>query len=204
MQSNYVIGIDEVGRGPLAGPVTVGVACVPDTFNWDLLPGVTDSKQLSVVRREEIFKMAQVLKREGVLHYAVASVSAFEIDARGIVPSIRKAMDRALRTIERQIGCDPKTTVVKLDGGLRAHGRFLIQETIIKGDQKEKSIGLASILAKVTRDRYMARVGQRAEYMHYEFGAHKGYGSKRHCEMIRTYGLSDMHRKSFCSKLIGS
>ena len=203
MHNKYIIGIDEVGRGPLAGPVTVGVVCVPADFEWDMIPGVTDSKKLTPRRREEIFLQARMLRKEKSLAYAVASVSAFEIDRYGIVPSIKKAMDRALRSIEREVACDPADTRVVLDGGLKAPLRFSIQETIIKGDQKEKSIGLASIVAKVTRDRYMCALGQREEYVQYDFASHKGYGSRKHREAIGVYGLCDMHRKSFCTKLIG-
>ena len=187
----------------MAGPVTVGVALVSADFNWETLPGVTDSKKLTAKKREEIYESARRFKKEGVLHYAVASVTAKDIDTYGIVPSIKKAMERALRSLEKNSGCDPKEVLVRLDGGLVAPTRFVHQETIIKGDMKEKSIGLASIVAKVTRDRYMCLLSEHEGYVHYAFASHKGYGSKKHCEAIRQFGLSDMHRKSFCRKLIG-
>lgn len=203
MQSKYIVGIDEVGRGPLAGPVTVCAACVPLDLQWNELPGVTDSKKLSPRKREEIFDQAVRLKKKGQIHYAVFSVSAKQIDTLGIVPCIKKALGRALDAVEKESGFDPASTEIKLDGGLQAPARFLLQETIIKGDMKEKSIGLASIIAKVTRDRHMSLVSKQEGYTHYGFASHKGYGSKKHCEAIREFGLSDMHRRSFCTKLLG-
>ncbi len=202
-KSRYIVGVDEVGRGPLAGPVTVCAACVPADFDWDMIPGVTDSKKLTARKREEIFKQASLLKKKGMIYYAVFSVPARQIDKYGIVPCIKKALHRALDSVEKDSGLDPMNAHVKLDGGLAAHERFVIQETVIKGDQKEKSIGLASIIAKVTRDRYMQDLSKDDRYVHYEFASHKGYGSRRHRDAILRFGPSDMDRLSFCSKLLG-
>jgi ribonuclease HII len=91
---------------------------------------------------------------------------------------------------------------VLLDGGLRAPNEFTYQETIIKGDQKEKVIGLASILAKVTRDRYMDRLGKRPEYQKYGFTVHKGYGTKDHRQAIQKHGCTDIHRVTYCKNII--
>ncbi len=198
----WLIGVDEVGRGPLAGPVSVGVACVSDDFNWELLPGVTDSKRLTQKRREAIHRKAQQLKKDGLLTFAVASVSASSIDTVGIVSAVQRAMDRALRTIEHE-DMKYEEILIRLDGGLKAPERYLHQETIIKGDAKEKVIGLASIVAKVTRDRYMERLSEHAMYAPYCFHQHKGYGTERHRELILTLGMTDMHRKSYCQKLMG-
>lgn len=198
---NWIIGIDEAGRGPLAGPVSVGVACIPKDFNWLLIPGVNDSKKLSEKKREEIFKIAEKLKRDKKLDYAVFMVSAKIIDKIGIVPAVNKAMSQALTEIRRpdfRIG----ECLVKLDGSLKAPAEYSHQETIIGGDGKEKVIGLASVMAKVTRDRYMVKIARLAAYTAYNFDIHKGYGTKMHREAIVKNGPSNIHRVSFCTKLI--
>lgn len=218
----YLIGIDEAGRGPLAGPVSVGVALVPCDFNWNLLPGVTDSKKLTPIKREEIFTQAQKLKKEGKLDFAVCMVSAKIIDQIGIVPSIQKAMNQALTKIrrpglriltsikedplqeahvQRKTLCTYTECLVKLDGGLRAPKQYMHQETIIKGDAKEKVIGLASIMAKVTRDRYMVKKAKELGFEKYAFGVHKGYGTKVHRATIAQFGLSTEHRATFCKNV---
>jgi ribonuclease HII len=208
----YVIGIDEAGRGPLAGPVSVGVACIPIGFNWDVIPGVNDSKKLTEKNREVIFKRAQELKKEGKLDYAVCMVSAKDIDKNGIVPSIQKAMNQALQKIETSVYhsktrrpglrvVSKEQVVVKLDGGLRAPKEYVHQETIIKGDAKEKVIGLASIMAKVTRDRHMVSLSKDYPCSQYGFEVHKGYGTKKHRESIEKYGLSSIHRVTFCKNI---
>ena len=205
---NYTIGIDEAGRGPLAGPVSVGVAMVPSDFDWDLITGVNDSKKLTEKKREEIFKIAKRLKKEGKLDYAVSLVGAKAIDTKGIVPSIATGMNRALKRLLKDpvINCSKESTdykhiQVKLDGGLKAPEEFVNQETIIKGDSKEKVIGLASIMAKVTRDRYMVRKSASPIFAPYTFASHKGYGTKAHREAIAQYGLSLEHRKTFCKNI---
>lgn len=193
----YEVGVDEAGRGPLAGPVAVGVAVIPVNFDWKELVGVTDSKKLSASKRAKIFKKATQLKQEGKIDFAVSMVSAQVIDKKGIVPAIKLAMNRALRRVR----LDPKITLVKLDGGLYAPAEYL-QETIIKGDQKEKIIGLASICAKETRDSYMIRKSTLLTYAPYDFKAHKGYGTKVHREAIGVHGLSVEHRASFCKNCV--
>lgn len=190
----YTIGIDEAGRGPLAGPVAVGVACVPIDFDWALLPGVTDSKKLSEKQREEIFLTASQLQTEGKIAVQVSLVGAHSIDRDGIVSAIRTGMARSLR----RVGKDASESKVLLDGGLRAPRRFFKQETIIKGDQKEQVIGLASIAAKVTRDRYMVRKAEESALAPYDFKTHKGYGTKAHRAAIVKHGLSPLHRATFC------
>lgn len=194
---SYLIGIDEAGRGPLAGPVSVGVALVSTDFDWKSLPRVNDSKQLSEVTREEIFRLAKKLKTEEKLDYAVAMVSAKVIDRIGIVPAVTLAMQRALGKIEH----NPRRCRMKLDGGLKASAQYKDQETIIKGDSKEKVIGLASIMAKVTRDRYMVRKSTETRYAPYNLAQHKGYGTKAHREAIAANGCSDLHRRSYCKNI---
>ena len=209
---SWIIGIDEAGRGPLAGPVAVGVALVPSDFNWDHLPGVGDSKKVSPKNREAIFKRAKELQKQGKLSYAVVLTSAKTIDRIGIVPSITKAINQALKKIEKPLNNKPLPrqrlgrddlgdVLVKLDGGLKAPSEYVHQETIIKGDSKEKVIGLASIMAKVTRDRRMVILSKVGPYSKYAFDVHKGYGTKVHREAILKFGLTPEHRKSFCKNL---
>ncbi len=199
----HVVGIDEVGRGPLAGPVAVGVVLVLRDFDWDLIPGVTDSKKLSEGKREEIFCSARRLKGAGLLDYAVSMVSAPVIDRISIVPAIDLAMRRALKRITTNPPLDwsSSTTHVLLDGGLTAPSHFQQQETIIKGDAKEPAIGLASIMAKVTRDRYMVRAAARPGLTPYDFAKHKGYGTEAHRHAIKSYGFSSIHRTTFCKNI---
>jgi ribonuclease HII len=197
MKSKYIIGIDEAGRGPLAGPVSVGVAMVSFDFDWELIPGVNDSKKLTEKKREEIFKIAKKLQKEGKIQVEVSMVSAKVVDKIGIVPSVYKAMHRALGRFE----ASPMDVAMKLDGGLKAPEEFVNQETIIKGDSKEKVIGLASIMAKVTRDRYMVRIAALPQFSPYTFATHKGYGTKAHREAIAKHGLSSEHRKSYCKNV---
>jgi len=213
MKFKYTIGIDEAGRGPLAGPVSVGVAMVPMGFNWSQIPGVNDSKKLTEKKREEIFETTKKLKKEGKLVYAVSLVSAKNIDTKGIVPSITKGMHLAINKVINdpsnvEINTNINTNInyddygVKLDGGLKAPEEFMNQETITKGDAKEKIIGLASIMAKVTRDRYMVRIAALPQFAPYTFAQHKGYGTKKHREAISKNGLSTEHRNTFCTRII--
>ena len=200
----FIIGVDEAGRGPLAGPVAVGVVFVSNDFDWKEIEGVGDSKKVSPKNREAIFRRAQILKKEGRLDFAVGMVSASIIDKIGIVPAIKKAMDQALQNIEKGKLLNEllsNNVMVKLDGGLKAPVRYVHQETIIRGDAKEKVIGLASIMAKVTRDRYMVRKSALQIFAPYTFAVHKGYGTKVHCTAIKKFGLSPEHRSTFCKNL---
>lgn len=193
-RAKYLVGIDEVGRGPLAGPVAVGVVRVAWDFEWVRLPGVTDSKLLTPEQRAEIAAAAAVLRHRRQLDYAVAQVGPSVIDERGIMAALDTAIARAIGRLQ----LDPATCELRLDGGLTAAPRFR-QATISKGDLLEPSIGLASILAKVTRDRYMERIHRR--YPHYNFAAHKGYGTPAHRAAITRYGRCPIHRLSYCQNL---
>ncbi len=188
----WVVGIDEAGRGALAGPVSVGVVLVPKGFDWSLIPGVADSKQVSPKNREAIFRRARELDKAGKLTYTVALVSNTVIDKKGITFAVRQGIERALA----QLAPDPRTTFIKLDGLLHAPPQFEHQKTIIKGDVTEKEISLASIMAKVTRDRYMVRLAKR--HPAYAFDVHKGYGTLLHRKNIKKHGLGVMHRTTFC------
>jgi len=196
--SKILVGVDEAGRGPLAGPVSVGVAVVVEDFDWSVMPLVNDSKKLSENNRELIFEQAKDLRQQGKIDWKVAMVSAAVIDKKGIVFAINSAMAKCLKAV----ASEPSKCRVLLDGSLHAPEEYKNQETIIKGDSKEKVIGLASIVAKVTRDRYMVKKSTDTEFVPYEFASHKGYGTKAHCETIKELGLSKMHRVSFCKNLL--
>ena len=191
----YVIGIDEAGRGPLAGPVAVGAVMVPLDFDWTQLEGVKDSKQLRPQIRERIFTEIQAFERRGKLKYAVRFSSSESIDRWGIVRAVRRALICALEAVEP----DPAITTVLLDGSLYAPTHFIDQRTIIRGDETEPIISLASIVAKVTRDRRMEKLGE--SYPAWGFEGHKGYGTIEHRRVIARLGLSSEHRLSFCSGL---
>jgi ribonuclease HII len=208
----FLVGIDEAGRGPLAGPVAVGVVVVPAEWGGfggkngtrsskkkqPLFAEARDSKQLSPAAREAIFKKLQAAKKDGLLDFYVTLVSAKIIDTRGIVFAIRRAMARSLK----KLSVPPHQTQILLDGSLYAPEEFLFQKTIIRGDQSEPVISLASIAAKVTRDRHMLKLAKK--YPSYGFEIHKGYGTKQHREMIKKYGQSIVHRRSFLKGILGT
>ncbi len=191
----YIVGVDEAGRGPLAGPVSVGLVMVPVDFDWELIPGIRDSKKLSEKKREAIYARVLELHVQNKLSYVVKSVSAKSIDSKGIAPAIRRSIVAGLEDLE----CDPDHTCIKLDGSLKAPPEFIHQETIVQGDDKELVIGLASIIAKVARDRYM--VEQDKKYPQYGLATHKGYGTKAHREAIARHGFSPIHRQSYCKNV---
>lgn len=198
----YIIGVDEAGRGPLAGPVAVGVVLTQLDFDWALIPGVNDSKLLSEKKREEIYVRALELVVEEKIWCSVQMSSAVVIDTEGIVPAIRSAMAKGFEEILSQRPSLRKDEVmVKLDGSLHAPVGYTHQETIIKGDSKEKIIGLASVMAKVTRDHYMQKIASEPAYQNYDFSRHKGYGTVLHRLAIATYGLSAEHRKGYCKNI---
>lgn len=187
-----VLGVDEAGRGPLAGPVAVGVVAAEEGF--DILaafPGLNDSKKLSEKKREMLFSRLVELSEEGVIRVAVTLKSAKEIDGRGIAAAVRSAAHEGIRKLLP----DPSLGKVWLDGALRAPEGYE-QETVIGGDGLIPAIMLASIAAKVSRDRHMVRLA--AQYPDYDFAKHKGYGTAAHIKVIRERGLSDLHRRSFC------
>jgi ribonuclease HII len=194
MKKHCLVGVDEAGRGPLAGPVSVGLVKVPVDFDWGLIEGVGDSKKLSPEKREALFRQAQDLRHHRQLDFAVAMVGSSTIDEKGIVFAIKLAMQRCIKRLK----LDPATCHIRLDGSLQAPSQFS-QETIIKGDAKELAIGLASIVAKVTRDRYMHRIAR--QYFNYGFEQHMGYGTKAHRQAIATYGKCPIHRVSYCKNI---
>ncbi len=197
----FVIGIDEAGRGPLAGPVAVGAAMVAWDFDWNLVDGAKDSKKMTPRSRDCLYDKMEALREEKILDFAVAFSSSTFIDQYGIVPAIKSALARVLSKLTENIKDGPLCEVL-LDGGLRAPEEFAVQRTIVRGDDTEPLISLASIVAKVERDRLMCRLAKK--YPLYGFDMHKGYGTVAHCDIIRKNGLSEIHRRSFCTGLISS
>ncbi len=192
MLQELLIGVDEAGRGPLAGPVAVGVVAVP--LGFDVLrefPEVRDSKLLSGQKREIIFDMVEKRIATGDLRSSVRLSGSGYIDRYGITRAVRKALWSGVRSLGT-----PEQSVVLLDGLLRAPKEYT-QRTIIKGDLRVPVIALASILAKVTRDRMMERLSE--QYPEYGFEQHKGYGTLSHKRAIKRYGMTDIHRLSFCN-----
>lgn len=197
----YIVGVDEVGRGPLAGPVAIGAVLFEvrkfqgDKFflpkNTQNFLGARDSKQLSPAARETWFEKIRHGRREGVLDFRVAFVGAAKVDTCGLTHSISLAMRRVLD----RLSLNPSQTLILLDGGLKAPEHFLFQRTIIGGDRTEPIISLASIAAKVLRDRKMCKLAK--IYPEFGFEKHKGYGTSFHIKKIRQNGLCDLHRRSF-------
>jgi ribonuclease HII len=200
MKSKWIVGVDEVGRGPVAGPVSVCVCAISvDCYkkmsaSWRR-QGLTDSKKMTSKQREVWYEKAKVLQKNGDIQYVVVSRSASTIDNKGIQVAIRECIAKGFEKLD----LNPKDTTVYLDGGLRAPAEYENQTTIIKGDIKERSISLASVIAKVTRDAYMVKMAKK--YPLYGFGAHKGYGTRAHYIAIAKKGIISLHRKSYLTKI---
>lgn len=186
-----MLGVDEAGRGPLAGPVAVGVVAVPKGFDVGKeFPGVADSKRLSEQKRERVFDMLLTRATAGDVRYVVEFSTASEIDTYGIGKAIHAAVARGVYALAPS----PEGIEIVLDGSLKAPLEYE-QQTIIGGDATVPIISLASIAAKVTRDRLMLDFAR--EYPQYGFEAHKGYGTKLHYEALKLYGPCAIHRASF-------
>lgn len=186
-----VLGIDEAGRGPLAGPVAVG--CVRAREDFDLcaaFPGLNDSKKLTEKAREELFGLLLERVAAGDVQYHVELVSHRVIDERGIVFAVNRGIRKGLRTLMPE----PAEGKVWLDGSLKAPEAYE-QETVIHGDAIVPAIMLASVAAKVTRDRLMAKLARRHPL--YGFERHKGYGTDLHYQALREHGPCGIHRKTY-------
>ncbi len=192
----YLIGIDEVGRGPIAGPVAVGAFVFLEKKASIFFKGVKESKQLSEEKREKWFSKIEEAREMGMVDFSVIFQSEKVIDSKGISFAIKKALELSLGELK----INPKEALVLLDGGLKAPPEYVDQKTIIKGDTKEQVIALASICAKVLRDRKMRKWA--LKFKGYGFDIHKGYGTRKHYEAIRKYGLTAIHRRSFCRKYV--
>ena len=176
----YIIGMDEAGRGPLAGPLVVAAVCFPKDFHHD---EIYDSKKVSEKKREQMF---EIIKQEA-LEYHIKVVTPKEIDELNIYRATQKAMEDLVSEFKTVDG-------VLTDAMPLPNVRNDVI-AIVKGDQKSVSIAAASILAKVTRDRMMIEYDQM--YPEYGFKDHKGYGTKKHLEAIEKYGILDIHRESY-------
>lgn len=221
--TKYIIGIDEVGRGPIAGPVAVAAFKLPiDSYQLlienakeETKTPLRDSKKLSKKQREVWFKFLKKQKEDGKCDYVISFVSPEMIDKFGIAKCIQKALNESLtkvasRALPNFYRFTPEGSYtdknleglaslslfdIYLDGGLKAGEEYINQQTIIKGDELHPIISLASIVAKVTRDGVMAKYSK--EYPEYGFENHSGYGTKAHYEAIKKYGQTKIHRKSF-------
>ena len=184
---HVICGVDEAGRGPLAGPVCAAAVILPAHLD---LPGLTDSKKLTDKRRRELFPLI----KEQAIAYGIGLASEQEIDEINILQATFLAMERALA----QLSVRPELALID---GNREKDFGLPVKTVVKGDSLSANIAAASILAKVTRDDMMLELAK--QYPEYGFDIHKGYGTKAHYEALRTYGASPVHRNSFLRKFYG-
>ena len=182
-----VCGVDEAGRGPLAGPVFAAAVILPENC---VIEGLNDSKKISEKKREALF---DVIKEKAV-SYCIASVDEKIIDEINILQATYLAMKKAVE------GLDVPADYALIDGN-RMPPIEIDGETVVKGDAKSPSIAAASILAKVSRDRFMLELDEK--YPQYKFSQHKGYGTKLHYEMLTEHGVSDCHRMSFLKSFFG-
>lgn len=181
-----ICGVDEAGRGPLAGPVYAAAVILPENT---IIDGLDDSKKLSEKKRQELYDIICTT----ALSHGIACASVEEIEEMNILSATYLAMNRAIEML------DLKPELALIDGN-RSEGIACRCQCVVKGDTKSMSIAAASILAKVTRDRVMEDISQR--YPEYRFEKHKGYGTKLHYEMLDEYGLSPVHRRSFLKKYL--
>ena len=182
-----ICGVDEAGRGPLAGPVCAAAVILPPELE---IPGLNDSKKLTDKKRRELFPVI----KESALAYGIAFSSHNEIDQINILQATYLAMERAISQLSQ------KPDLALIDGN-RAKDFGLPVKTVVHGDSLSASIAAASILAKVTRDDYMEQMA--LEYLQYGFEVHKAYGTKAHYEALRQYGPSPIHRMTFLKKFYG-
>ena len=180
-------GVDEAGRGPLAGPVCAAAVILPQNLE---IKGLNDSKKLSEKQREELFSVIC----DKALSYGIAFAEVEEIERLNILEATFVAMNRAIK----KLSVVPELALID---GNRTKGIEVSARAIVKGDGKCADIAAASILAKVTRDRYMLEMAK--QYPQYHFEKHKGYGTKLHYEALREFGPSPIHRMSFLRKMHG-
>ncbi len=182
-----ICGVDEAGRGPLAGDVYAAAVVLDDDTLIDYL---NDSKKISEPRREKLYD--EIIGRAKA--YCIATATVEEIDRLNILEATMLAMHRAVE------GLGVKPDMAMIDGN-RLPVLDCPAQCVIKGDATSASIAAASVLAKVARDRYMKEIAER--YPQYGFEQHKGYGTAMHCEMLRKYGPSEVHRRTFLKKILG-
>lgn len=183
-----ICGVDEAGRGPLAGPVCAAAVILPEGA---VIEGLDDSKKLTEKKREKLYDII----RETAVAYSVAYGTLEEIESVNILEATYLAMNRAIE------GLSVKPDFALIDGNRVPRGIKIPCETIVKGDSKSMSVAAASVLAKVTRDRLMLEYDKK--YPEYNFKKHKGYGTKEHTELIKQYGPCEIHRLSFLKNILG-
>ena len=183
-----ICGVDEAGRGPLAGPVCAAAVILPAGA---VIEGLDDSKKLTEKKRERLY---DIIKQTAVA-YSVAYGTLEEIETVNILEATYLAMNRAIE------GLNVKPDFALIDGNRVPRGIKIPCETIVKGDSKSMSVAAASVLAKVTRDRLMLEYDKK--YPEYNFKKHKGYGTKEHTELIKQYGPCEIHRPSFLKNILG-
>lgn len=182
-----ICGVDEAGRGPLAGPVYAAAVILPEHL---IIEGLDDSKKLTDKRRRELFPII----KEKAIAYGIGFATEKEIDQINILQATFLAMERAIKQLEG------KADFALIDGN-REKDFGLPVMTVVKGDSRSANIAAASVLAKVSRDDYMEQMAKK--YPRYGFEIHKGYGTKAHYEALRTYGHCDLHRVTFLKKFYG-
>lgn len=203
---SYIIGVDEVGRGPIAGPITFCIFVMKrevDILSLFDKRKLRDSKKLTPKKREEIYKKLSNMKKESLVDYCLVSHSARQIDTLGLSRIVRKSIDTGLEKIAKKIPLH--NTYIYLDGGLTIKDATLQFETVIKGDEKVEAIACASIIAKVTRDMYMHKLEQKLKKekgVEYGWSRNVGYGTREHYEYMKKYGIHEHHRKSFLKNFV--
>ena len=183
---NYICGVDEAGRGPLCGPVVAAAVILKKD---DKIEGVNDSKKLSEKKREKLYD--EIIKKAIAVGVGVSDVEV--IEDINILNATKKAMCEAISNLKIK----PEYALIDGNQGIDID---IAYDTVVKGDLKSESIAAASIIAKVTRDRLLREYDE--QYPEYGFAKHKGYGTKAHIEAIKKYGLTPIHRPSFCSKFV--
>ena len=183
----YICGIDEAGRGPLAGPVVVASVIMPEN---SIIEGVNDSKKVSEVKREKLYDLII----EEAISYGIGIINQNEIDEINILNATKRGLTKSIKELE------VKPDIILVDALKDIDTQEIKYKSIIKGDAKVYSIACASIIAKVTRDRLMREWD--ALYPQYGFKAHKGYGTAKHIAAIKEYGLCPLHRRSFTKKFV--
>ncbi len=182
----YICGIDEAGRGPLAGPVVVASVIMPED---SMIEGVNDSKKVSEKKREKLFEQI----KEEAISYGIGIIWQEEIDEINILEATKKALTKSLEEMKT------KPELILVDALTKINTLGIPYRSVIKGDAKVYSISAASIIAKVTRDRIMREMDE--IYPQYGFSKHKGYGTAKHMEAIREFGLCPIHRKTFTKNI---
>lgn len=183
-----ICGVDEAGRGPLAGPVCAAAVILPPNL---VIPGLNDSKKLTDKKRRELAPLI----REQALAYGIAFATHEEIDSINILQATFLAMERAVAQLQL------RPDLLLIDGNREKDFGIPVQ-TVVHGDSRSANIAAASVLAKVTRDDYMLEMAK--QYPEYGFEIHKGYGTKMHYDALRTYGACPIHRQSFLKKFYGT